>query len=149
MAKPSLRDIPVIGNTLKYLDSNDWTASSRGLTIPATVPGDIVSDLYREQKIGNPLYELNWLNSSLWANRDWTYTKTFSYTVGPAQAGEVLLVLDGVKMGSTVTLNGIVLGRTLDQFLRYSYPALDALKESSNHHTLEISFPRETPLNCD
>ena len=90
-----------------------------------------------------------WLQGSLWANRDWTYTKTFSYTVDPAKAGEVLLVLDGVKMGSIVTLNGIVLGRTLDQFLRYSYPVLDALKKSPSHHKLEISFPRETPLHCD
>ena len=36
-------------------------------------------------------------------------------------AQDALLVLDGVKMGATVTLNGVVLGTCTNQFLRYTH----------------------------
>ena len=64
-----LRDHPIASESVVYLDGNDWVATSPGagsgtISIPASVPGDIISDLYRAGRIGNPYFELNWLNSS-------------------------------------------------------------------------------------
>ena len=42
--------------------------------------------------------------------------------------GEVLLVLEGVKMGASVTLNGHALGNVTDQFLRHAYPVATVLR---------------------
>lgn len=42
-------------------------------------------------------------------------------------------------MAAEVWLNGVYLGYTADQFLRYSYPAVQYLKPTGN--TLVVSFP--------
>ena len=128
--RTTLRDHPIVGDRTMYLDGRDWTLSDHHSQhrIPATVPGDVISDLHNAGLIGNPLYELNWLNTSLW-NRDWTYSKTFTIEEGMLGvldgqtdgAQDALLVLDGVKMGATVTLNGVVLGTCTNQFLRYTH----------------------------
>lgn len=57
-------------------------------------------------------------------------------------AAEVLLVLDGVKMGSAVELNGHALGNTTNQHLRYTFE-VSALLEKSGSNTLEVSFLRD------
>jgi len=66
------------------------------VSIPARVPGDLLTDLERAGLIGDPLYELNWLNSSIWDTNAWTYKTEF---VAEA-AGETLLTFDGIKMGA-------------------------------------------------
>merc|ERR1719261_2238866 len=84
-ASEGLRDHPIVAEKVTYLDGDQWTAStitngesqSVGLTIPAKVPGDLISDLYAAGQIGNPLYEMNWLNSSIWDHYAWTYATTF------------------------------------------------------------------------
>eukprot|EP00040_Diaphanoeca_grandis_P034655 m.215991 g.215991 ORF g.215991 m.215991 type:complete len:1074 (-) comp33200_c0_seq2:397-3618(-) len=120
---------------------------SDAITIAATVPGDIISDLYRAGVIANPYFELNWLNSSIWAARTWQYEKTFTLSQLPSLGDELLLVLDGIKMGATVQLNGKALGVATDQFVRYTFPlvAENALVAGTNH--LAISFNQS--IGCD
>ena len=48
------------------------------LQIDASVPGDLLTDLQNAGQIGDPLVEKNFLNSSLWAARTWTYSTTFT-----------------------------------------------------------------------
>ena len=48
---------------------------------------------------------------------------------------------DGVKMGSWVYLNGIFLGETADQFLRYKFPVTSHLSASGQPNKLELVFP--------
>ena len=125
-AATGLVDNPVAGDSLAYLDASaglTWQAKapSRGLSIPATVPGDIITDLQRAGVIGDPLYELNWLNSSIWDATVWEYSLSFTATAAQLAATETLLVFDGIKMGANVTLNGVALGTATDQFLRYEY----------------------------
>jgi len=105
-----------------------------GLTIPGKVPGDLISDLYAAGQIGNPYYELNWLNSSVWDKYAWTYSTTFQ-----ADA-ESLLVFDGIKMGAKIKVNGIELGEATDQFLRYTFPLSqpDLLQKGANR--LDVTF---------
>lgn len=105
-----------------------------GLTIPAKVPGDLISDLYAAGQIGNPFYELNWLNSSIWDKYAWTYSTTFEADE------ESLLVFDGIKMGATIKVNGVELGEATDQFLRYTFPLNqpDLLRIGANR--LEVTF---------
>jgi hypothetical protein len=118
-----------------YLDSDSWVASTPGLpSIRATVPGDLITDLQVAGLIGDPLYELNWQNSSLWDDHVWTYTKTFA--LGAAQlralasgAGDTLLVFDVVKMAATVSVNGVAIGHTTIQFLRYEFSLAAAVRE--------------------
>lgn len=80
-ARPGLVDHPIAGDSAVYLDGSDWTTTAAGVaTIPATVPGDLLSDISAAGLVGDILYEINWLNSSIWDKNVWTYKKTFTAT---------------------------------------------------------------------
>jgi hypothetical protein len=130
------------------LDGANWTASNArlGISVGATVPGDIISDLQRAGlhrpafAANSPLFEREWLNASaraLWQhpNRNWTYAKRFT-----APADAAFLVLDGVKMGAEVRLNGVRLGNAVSQWLRYVYLVRALLKSGANANELVLAF---------
>jgi hypothetical protein len=126
-----LVDNPIVGDSLTYLDGASWTVSAPalGISIPASVPGDLITDLQNAAVISDPLYELNWLdNGSLWTNNTWTYSVPFTMAdalldsiEAPASTAEALLVFDGIKMGANIFVNGQLMGQAVDQFLRYNY----------------------------
>ena len=78
--------------------------------IVGTVPGDLISDLEAAGLVGDPYFEVNWLNSSLWATNVWTYSTTFQTNNGKAVAGGTAaatwLVFDGIKMGAMIYVDG-------------------------------------------
>lgn len=147
----TLRDIPIASTTPPYyLDGSNWEASETtlGITIPATVPGDILTDLQRVDIIGDPWFENTFLsNRSLWDPnvRSWVYTTNF---VLPSYLTNIplLLVFDGVKMGAQISLNGVPLGNITNQFLRtiFSLPSNDGMNT-----TLEIKFYPTGALELD
>jgi hypothetical protein len=114
-------------------------------TPKATVPGDLVSDLQNAGIAPDPLTDTNFKNTTFWNGKRWTYRKQFEWPnaaekgTGVVRAGEdeVLLVLEGVKMGAAISLNGELLGNITDQFLRTSYPVAALLKPTN---TLEVVF---------
>lgn len=139
-----LRDNPIVGDVVTYLDGV-WSLEGSGpgfqQVIRANVPGDLLTDLQTAGLIGDPLYELNFKDASLWHNYTWTYSTSFQVTDPAAQrAPQTLIVFDGVKMGATVTLNGQALGTVVDQFLRYVY-AVPTSSLVSGTNTLSVSFP--------
>eukprot|EP00035_Acanthoeca_spectabilis_P014610 m.281707 g.281707 ORF g.281707 m.281707 type:complete len:211 (-) comp16177_c0_seq1:2029-2661(-) len=149
-----LQDHPIqASGPRSSLDGGGWTAASDTLklSIAATVPGDVITDLQRAAVIPDPYLDLTWLqNSSLWTSNPWRYTTHFdlpsSTSASAARArtadgSTVLLVFDGVKMGATVRVNGQVVGVVRDQFLRYVFP----LPAASVKNFSEISSLQECP----
>ena len=153
----------------------NWTLySTDGIfrNIPAQIPGDVLSDLMRANVIDDPYYERNFLtqrriwmgppshdnNSSMLEQRTRTWTYTTEFELDPTNVVEdtFVLVLEGVKMGASVVVNGVVLGNVTDQFVRYtfvlnstvlSHGATDEstsihrkLAVASRRHELSISF---------
>ena len=138
MAASGLRDEPLLGDSIQYLDGDAWTArASSGLEIAARVPGDIITDLQKANVIEDPYFELNWINNaSLWDAQDWIYQSSFalmdiSWLKDPSVV-EIYLVFDGVKMVADLSLNGQLLGTALNQFLRYTFPVKSILNGGSN-----------------
>ena len=126
-------------------DSCLWTvssASSQLVDLAASVPGDLISDLQMNGVIDDPWHETNFLdNSSVWERPiDWTYRRNFTLPTGALSGSRLLLVLDSVKMGATVRLNGARLGMTTDQFLRYEFDITDIIKSSGSANILELAF---------
>lgn len=124
-----------------------WNAtSSAGFVIKASVPGDIISDLQRAKAIGDPLFELNFKNASLWSGSSttWTYARLF-YTPEYSQ-GTTFLIFDGVKMGATIAVNGKTLGVVTDQFVRYNFSIGSLLRrgQDSEHriNSLTVTFDK-------
>jgi hypothetical protein len=109
-------------------------------TIPATVPGDLLTDLENAKLIGDPLFEFNFKNATLWANYTWEYSTVIdlghpflaSILDRTAATDDAVLVFEGVKMGATVMLDGNPLGKVTNQFLRYNYSIGSALRNSSS-----------------
>lgn len=146
----TLRDHPFEGDTVTYLDGEDWKVSSTdgSYEVDATVPGDLLTDLERAKLIDDPLFEMNFLNNSMWQDHQWQYTKTFSIDQATLddKGTEIVLVLDGVKMGASIFVNGEYLGNVADQFLRYRFVLdVDTLKADSN--VLLIKF--DPSIDCE
>jgi len=143
-----LVDNPIVGEAITYLDGNDWTASAQfdGKTrsIPATVPGDLLSDLLRAKVIGEPYYGLNFKNASIWNDHVWTFSKHFDLSIQDGE--EVILVFDGIKMGAEISVNGHILGNAANQFLRYNF-TLDNTILSNGKNTLEVAFDPKVPVD--
>ena len=77
------------------------------VSIPASVPGDLVTDLQRAGKIKDPLTSNNHVDPSQvqwWNGEVYTYSKNFTTAPSLTRAGatSVRLVLNSVKMGSIV-----------------------------------------------
>jgi hypothetical protein len=138
---------PVIvsdGSVARFLDGDDWTVSSPGFNdIRGTVPGDLVTDLQVAGLARDPLYELNWIEDAhLWANNAWTYKKSFTVSAADiaslATGGDFLIVFDGAKMSSNVNVNGVSVGDTTNQYLRYTFSIKDSVKVGDN--LLSVTF---------
>ena len=136
-----LRDEPLLGDAVQLLDGLSWTATDNATVIPATVPGDLVTDLQRAGVIGDPLYERNF--KALTWEQQWTYKVSFSTAsaLAPAAGGARWLVLDSVKMGAWVWFNGAFVGAVQDQFLRWTFDVTSLLKApGAGDNVLTITF---------
>jgi hypothetical protein len=132
----------IIGNAGQSLDSPtvSWTVSNGTHTVPARVPGDLITDLAAGGIIAaDPLFELNFKGNA-WDSCNWTYTTSFILAADVASSSQILLVFDGIKMVSDVALNGVPLGYTADQFLRYSFDVTASAKRTGAN-VLTVSFP--------
>jgi beta-mannosidase len=136
-----LRDEPLLGDAVQLLDGLAWQATDNATVIPATVPGDLVTDLQRAGKIGDPLYERNF--KSLNWEAEWQYSVSFetASALAPASGGARWLVLDSVKMGAWVWFNGAFLGAVNDQFLRWTFDVSGLLKApGAGENVLAVTF---------
>ena len=107
--------------------------------LPATVPGDVLTDLQRAGVTGDPYFNHTWRAAEFveaWNTGYFVYTKQFAPP--PASSVVHLLVLEGVRMGAMVHLNGNFIGNTSDQFIRYTYPLQPSDLVANN--TLSITF---------
>ena len=162
-AQVTLDDPPILGETHTPL-SGEWTASSpsQRLTMAASVPGDLITDLFRASIIPEPLYEVNWLNASIWNDHTWYYNRSldlssaqYDLITAKGGAGDILLVFDGIKMGANILLNNVRIGQALAQFERlvFSLRAIasnsslsGAVKQGVNALSVEFDHTINTPL---
>lgn len=114
------------------------------LSVKANVPGDLLTDLQKAGVIADPWLDLTWLqNSSLWTDHAWTFSTNFTVSPSATTSSSLLLVLEGVKMGATVRVNGKTVGVVRDQFLRYLFPlggGTASLLPGKDGNRLEIMF---------
>ena len=147
-------DLPVVADAVQRLTgaaTSQWSVSSTtwGIEVPATVPGDLISDLQAAGVIGDPWFELGFLNSTtpraqgapLWDVGTWVYRTTFSPSPAvlaiATAGGAITIVCDGVKMAADLALDGVALGFVNDQFLRFTFPVSSPL---SSNATLTLTF---------
>ncbi|XP_063217719.1 beta-mannosidase-like [Bacillus rossius redtenbacheri] len=105
------------------LDGAGWTARSANgsVRVPAAVPGGIYSDLRAAGVIGDPLYRFNDVQYRWVARDNWTYSTRFETPPRARAKRTAMLVLHGVDTVADVVLNGRLLGRVDNMFVRHAF----------------------------
>ncbi|KAG8458642.1 hypothetical protein KFE25_008439 [Diacronema lutheri] len=138
---------------LAGLDGSDWRATApSGLSVPARVPGEIVSDLHAARAIGDPLRELNFRRDAWLFDDEWTFTKrttaaraladgVCARAASCAEPPALFLVLESVKMAADVRWNGQQLARSTSQFVRAVLPLPPSAEaDAEREDELAVSF---------
>ncbi|MDC0434916.1 glycoside hydrolase family 2 protein [bacterium] len=101
------------------------------------IPGDVHSALLAAGQIDEPYYRDNEFGVD-WVNQhSWCISRRFT-TDSEISARHKILILEGVDCIATISLNGIVVGHTDNQFVRYAFEVTDTLLDNENE--LQITF---------
>lgn len=135
------------------------------------LPSDLLTNLLQAGLIDDPYLDRNFLTQRhVWMGdhardvqvpsnrtRTWIYTTTFDIPTSTDNAPSFWtwkLILEGIKMGAHVSIDGIRLGTVTNQFLRYQFDvpipqSSPRLKINPNirRHTLTITFDPSIPVN--
>uniref|UniRef100_A0AAR2LSF2 Beta-mannosidase n=1 Tax=Pygocentrus nattereri TaxID=42514 RepID=A0AAR2LSF2_PYGNA len=96
--------------------------SNGSLSLSAGVPGCVHTGLQLHGVIEDPYYRFNDL-AYRWISLDnWTYTVSFPFK-------RAVLVFEGVDTVSTISLNGVIIGKTDNMFRRYDFEVAGLLKD--------------------
>ena len=126
------------------LDGPVWTLTNtnKSISVPATVPGNVYSDLMTANVIGSPSYRFN-EDAYRWIPYEpmWTYTLTFDIPSSLLSSKHRSLVFDGIDTIADVTINGVEFSRTENMFRRYSFDITSLTKASGNTLVVSIYSP--------
>ena len=95
--------------------------------LSASVPGDINNDLFKAGIIEDPYFGTNHKKIGWVIREDFTYETQFS-AENACGSDEVYLNFDSVDLFSEIYLNGVLLGKTENMFLKYRFEIKNILK---------------------
>ena len=111
-------------------------ATIAGVRVPATVPGDVHTDLLAAGLIPDPYLDDNEIGLSWIGRTDWVYTTSFRWD--GVDASRVDLVCAGLDTIARVTLNGVEIGRTANMHRGYRFDVGRLLRVGDN--VLRVHF---------
>ena len=119
---------------------NNWIMKDKSWDsyIPAFVPGELYSDLLRNEKIEDPYYRDNELEALKLSEREYEYKTVFSVGRDICEKDRVLLRFEGIDTLADVFLNGEKLGHADNMHRIWEYDVKSLLKEGDN--TLAVEF---------
>ena len=124
-------------NNVKLLKEN-WILKYNGEKLNATVPGDVTLDLYANGKIKDPYFGINHKDLHWVTDADFEYVNVFDLPDNIFNEEEILIEFDGIDTFAEITLNGTLLGKTENMFLKYSYSVKDSLKKTGNELVVKM-----------
>jgi len=127
------------------LGSKAWRLRSisggRNITVQATVPGGVYSDLENAGLIQDLYYRFNDIELRWVGETDWAYSANFDledFPDGLLSYANVKLDFQGLDTVSEVLLNGILVGTSTNMFRRYIFDVKQALEPGMNE--VEVRF---------
>jgi beta-mannosidase len=106
---------------------------------PATVPGEVHTDLMATATIPDVFDGANETVLSWIGRTDWTYRARFAWA--PDGHARQELVAEGLDTVAIVSLNGIELGRTANQHRTHRFDVTGALLAGENELVIEFAAP--------
>lgn len=139
------------------LDLNGaWRMKGLGdkLWLEANVPGSVVDDLVRAEKLEDPYFRLNEVQAREACRRDYEYQREFDASAELLGHDRVYLCCDGLDTLAGITLNGFEVAEPCNMHRRYMFDVKSLLQQGENtiHITLRspVTFieerQRENPL---
>jgi len=126
---------------MKYLSLNgSWqvTQADTADTCAAQVPGTIHADLLAAGRIDDPFYRDNEMAQQWIAEKDWVYARTFDVPAALLQHDRVLLRCEGLDTLATVTVNGVEIAKTDNQYRTWEFDVKDVLVAGENR--IQVAF---------
>ena len=114
--------------------NGSWTVRQSGkkLSLPATVPGCIHTDLLAAEQIEDPFYRTQEIDAYWVAETDWEYTRNFEISESLLAHDKVCLVCHGLDTLATIWINDKEVGRTDNMFRTYEFDISRILKCGKN-----------------
>ncbi len=106
--------------------------------LDAEVPGDVMNDLWRAGAVKEPFFADNFKQLGWVHEREWVYECRFDIGAAALASPRVQVVFDGVDTVAEIALNGVLLGKTENMFLRYAFDAKSALRAGENVLTVRF-----------
>ena len=120
------------------LSHYQWNFRKKGdvVWLPATVPGAVHTDLFKNKKIPDPFYgdnekKLQWIEEE-----DWNYQTSFNVTQEELSNQHVELRFDGLDTYSEIYLNDSLILTTDNMFRQWTVDVKKILKSGENKLTL-------------
>ncbi|HSY19307.1 MAG TPA: glycoside hydrolase family 2 protein [Candidatus Acidoferrales bacterium] len=129
------------GSFLRRLDlGGNWQVSATGKEdwFPATVPGNIYTDLLAANRIPDPFYRDNEKSVQWVAHTGWIYRRTFDVPVEVLKNDRVLLRCEGLDTVASIKVNGTNVGQTDNMFRLWEFDVKPVLSVGAN--TIEVTF---------
>ena len=111
--------------------------------LPAFVPGDLYSDLLRNQIIEDPYYRDNELETLKLSGREYEYKTVFQAGADLCEKDRVLLRFEGIDTLADVFLNGEWLGHADNMHRTWEYDVKEFLRVGENVLSVEFHSPTE------
>lgn len=122
------------------LDGEDWTVTNNSMTeIPASVPGNIYTDLMAAGILDDPYYGWNPMIYQWVANCTWTYSKQFNITTDIFKKRVIQLVSEGLDTAVDIYLNNVLLFTNNNMFHRNWINVKSFVKSGLNSIRLEFA----------
>ena len=117
-----------------------WTVSHVGsdLSVPARVPGEVMTDLLRAKQIPDPFYRENEESVQWVGESDWVYEREFNVSAALLRETAATLECDGLDTFAEIELNGKAVAKTVNMHQRFAWDVKDLLQPGRN--AIRVTF---------
>ncbi|MBP3616524.1 MAG: glycoside hydrolase family 2 protein [Lachnospiraceae bacterium] len=126
----------------KNLHTN-WTMKDKSWDsyIPAFVPGDLYSDLLKNEKTEDPYYRDNELEALKLSEKEYEYVCTFEAEAAMLSEERVLLRFEGIDTLAEVFVNGVCVGTADNMHRIWEYDVKRYITVGKNEVKIEFHSP--------
>ena len=119
------------------LEALSWAVRNTNISVPATVPGSVYTDLERAGVIADPYFEMNALSCEWVANRWWVYQTKFMLPKNYTD-GHFRLICRGIDYKATVYFNYKKIGEHEGMFIPFEADVTDLIKRDEENDILIV-----------
>ena len=125
--------------------NQNWTMKERSWDeyVPASVPGDLYTDLLNNRKIEDPYYRDNELEALKLSENEYEYKTVFPVGEEVLTKDRVLLRFEGIDTLANLFLNDVKFGSANNMHRTWEYDVKEYLKAGDNVLTVVFHSPTE------